>query len=151
MSPFSVRPWDEVGTTYYVVVAAGSPAPTSDDVKHLRAAPGSTALACGVFSVAEGFLNVTQHVQGVNVTEQPECAVAGFYGLDSTDSFYGLGTPPPYCAKCPKLDSQTAYDIYVVAEDDGGGSHSSTFQLNLSALCEIGGARQGCVARVKGC
>ena len=52
--------------------------------------------------------------------EQPECAVAGFYGLDSTDSFYGLGTPPPYCSLCPKLESQTAYDIYVVAEDDGG-------------------------------
>ena len=66
-----MRPWDEVGTTYYMVVAAGSPAPTSDDVKHLRAAAGSTALACGVFAVAEGFLNVTQHVQGVNVTVRP--------------------------------------------------------------------------------
>jgi len=32
----------------------------------------------------------------------------------------------------------------------GRGLHSSTFQLNLSALCVIGGARRGCVARVKG-
>ena len=29
--------------------------------------------------------------------------------------------------------------------------HSFTFQLNLSALYEIGGARRGWVARVKGC
>jgi hypothetical protein len=33
----------------------------------------------------------------------------------------------------------------------GRGLHSFTFQLNLSALYEIGGARKGCVARVKGC
>ena len=32
----------------------------------------------------------------------------------------------------------------------GRGLHSSTFQLNLSALYGIGGARMGCVARVKG-
>ena len=30
----------------------------------------------------------------------------------------------------------------------GRGLHSSTFQLNLSALCTIGGARRRCVARV---
>jgi hypothetical protein len=30
------------------------------------------------------------------------------------------------------------------------GLHSSTFQLNLSGFCGIGGARRGCVARVKG-
>jgi hypothetical protein len=33
---------------------------------------------------------------------------------------------------------------------DGRGLHSSTFQLNLSALYGIGGARRGYVARVKG-
>jgi hypothetical protein len=32
----------------------------------------------------------------------------------------------------------------------GRGSHSSTFQLNLSALYGIVGARRGCVAHVKG-
>jgi ubiquitin len=32
----------------------------------------------------------------------------------------------------------------------GKGLHSSTFQLNLSALYGIGGAPRGCVARVKG-
>jgi len=30
------------------------------------------------------------------------------------------------------------------------GLHSSTFQLNLSALYGIGGAHRGCVAHVKG-
>jgi len=30
------------------------------------------------------------------------------------------------------------------------GLHSSTFQLNLSALHGVGGARRGCVARVRG-
>jgi len=30
------------------------------------------------------------------------------------------------------------------------GLHSSTFHLNLSVVYGIGGARRGCVARVKG-
>jgi len=33
----------------------------------------------------------------------------------------------------------------------GRGLHSSTFQLNLSALYGIGGARRGCVAVLRGC
>jgi len=40
-----------------------------------------------------------------------------------------------------------AYNKYL---EDGRGLHSSTFQLNMSALYRIGGARRGCVARVKG-
>ena len=32
----------------------------------------------------------------------------------------------------------------------GRGLHSSTSQLNLSALCGIGGARRGCVVHVNG-
>ena len=32
----------------------------------------------------------------------------------------------------------------------GRGLHSSTFQLNLSALYGVGGAGRGCVARVEG-
>jgi len=35
-------------------------------------------------------------------------------------------------------------------EELGRGLHSSTFQLNLSALYGIGGARRGCVAHLKG-
>jgi len=36
------------------------------------------------------------------------------------------------------------------ARGAGKGLDSSTFQLNLSALYGIGGARRGCVARAKG-
>jgi len=32
----------------------------------------------------------------------------------------------------------------------GRGLHWSSFRLNLSATCGIGGAHRGCVARVKG-
>ena len=32
----------------------------------------------------------------------------------------------------------------------GKALHSSTYQLNLSASYDLGGARRGCVARVKG-
>jgi hypothetical protein len=35
-------------------------------------------------------------------------------------------------------------------EGGGRGLHSLTSQLNLSALCGIGGALRGCVAHVKG-
>ena len=38
----------------------------------------------------------------------------------------------------------------VLAANNGGrGLHSSTFQLNLSALYGIGGARRACVARTR--
>ena len=40
--------------------------------------------------------------------------------------------------------------LTLVRPAAGRGLHSSTFQLNLSALYGIGGARRGCVARVKG-
>jgi len=33
----------------------------------------------------------------------------------------------------------------------GRGLHSSTSQVNFSAVYGIGGARNGCVARVRGC
>jgi len=39
------------------------------------------------------------------------------------------------------------FDAYSVT---GRGLHSFTSQLNLSAFNGIGGARRGCVARVKG-
>jgi len=40
--------------------------------------------------------------------------------------------------------------LSMLEEAAGRGSHSSTFQLKLSALYGIGGARRGCVARVEG-
>jgi len=47
----------------------------------------------------------------------------------------GRGCPPLFLAPMEGL---------------GRGLHTSTFQLNLSAVHGIGGARRGCVARVKG-
>ena len=60
----------------------------------------------------------------------------------------------------PLAMGQYGGSVRIVLELEGGdgdervvggwGSHSSTFQLNLSALYRIGGAPSGCVARVKG-
>ena len=41
-------------------------------------------------------------------------------------------------------------EVDYVVPPYGRGLHSFTSQLNLSALFEIGGARRGCVALVKG-
>jgi hypothetical protein len=116
---------NEVGTTYYIVLPAGSPAPTAEDVRNLRAGEKDSGVeapvACGVWQQLEGYANFTERVQGVNVTERPECGDDSFYGLAAgSDDFYGLGAAPPFCSRCPKLDSQTAYDVWIVAEDDGG-------------------------------
>jgi hypothetical protein len=53
------------------------------------------------------------------------------------------------------VDSMPTEDIPPLTVEQinrmlGRGLHSSTLQLNLSALNEIGGARRGCVARVNG-
>jgi hypothetical protein len=51
----------------------------------------------------------------------------------------------------PRAAKLTVHDLGQRAANlELGALHSSTFQLNLSALYEIGGARRGCVARVKG-
>ena len=44
----------------------------------------------------------------------------------------------------------STWDHPAMDGDPGRGLHSSTFQLNLSALYGIGGVRRGCVARVHG-
>jgi hypothetical protein len=57
----------------------------------------------------------------------------------------------------PQPHEYTLLAGFAITTDDedgddigGRGLHSSTFQLNLSALYGIGGARRGCVARVEG-
>jgi hypothetical protein len=56
--------------------------------------------------------------------------------------------------KVLKLSSEVSeckpLGIGIFESPTGRGSHSSTLQLNLSAFYDIGGARDGCVARVKG-
>ena len=51
-----------------------------------------------------------------------------------------------YFQRALQLDPRCTYAHTLC----GRGLHSSTFRLNLSALYEIGDARRGCVARVKG-
>jgi hypothetical protein len=56
--------------------------------------------------------------------------------------------------KCKPLDSGRARRLRRVARfprwRGGRGLHSSTFRLNVSALCGIGGALGGCVGGVYG-
>jgi hypothetical protein len=59
----------------------------------------------------------------------------GFYGSVGADGVWAPG----------QSIRAVAYDSPI----PGRGLHSSTFQLNLSALYGIEGARRGCVARFK--
>ena len=48
-----------------------------------------------------------------------------------------------------QLDT-TGEEVVSLQSNPGGGSHSFTSQFNLSACSGIGGARRGCITRVKG-
>ena len=57
------------------------------------------------------------------------------------------------CTRPPTIITDTLSIVCyssAASRDEGRGLHSSTFQLNLSALYGIGGARGACVARIKG-
>ena len=120
---------DEVGIVYYVIVPAGSPAPTSANLRGHVAGEEDYAgemypAACGSIAVSATYANTTKTVQHAPVETYPECDFDfGFYGLGTPPpldgSFYGLGRGNVYCEVCPRLTSETAYDIYIVAEDDG--------------------------------
>ena len=49
-----------------------------------------------------------------------------------------------------QVAAEINHAVQVIRQTMGRGLHSSTFQLNLSALYGIGVARRNCVARVKG-
>jgi hypothetical protein len=55
--------------------------------------------------------------------------------------------PPAHAGASGDRDGVPMWTLEGV---EGRGLHSSTFQLNLSALYGTGGARRGCVARVWG-
>jgi len=119
---------NEAGTVYYVVVPTGSPAPTVEEIRNSRAAYDKEPNACGYVSVNAAFANRTGSVIGVDIAKRPDCQVEfDFYGLPKENpnkgKFYGLGLgddDEPYCSRCPLIDSETAYDVWIVAEDDGG-------------------------------
>ena len=123
----------EPGSVYYVVVEKGDSASiTAEDVRNLRGGAlgaARTVFACGAFDVAAAETNVT-----VTVAEDlSDASCAGFDGPDpSTDTIDGtshpglpalsagaLATNVPPCAICPVLKSDTEYDVFLVAEDDG--------------------------------
>ena len=59
-----------------------------------------------------------------NVTSQDNpdlCGDDAFYGLQLTDGLSG-GVAEPKCRRCPQLNNETTYDLYVVAEDDNGAT-----------------------------
>lgn len=120
---------DEPGTTYYVVVAKGeSQSITAADVRNLRGgAVGTqrTVVACGAWHQTEANANFTVVVE---TNTDASCASAGFTTGDNIPAGSGVPALPasgsmtdaPECYSCPKLESGTEYDVYIVAEDDGG-------------------------------
>ena len=94
---------NEPGTVYYHVVPKGETPASASSARSLAVSGGSTSSfnpkACGSFAVASANTNVT-HAVTTNTTSG--CA-------SSTD-----------CKVCPKLTSETEYDVWIVAEDDGG-------------------------------
>jgi hypothetical protein len=60
-----------------------------------------------------------------------------------------MGTSVGPCTKDRPASRKDGF-VDTLCAEAGRGLHSSTFQLNLSALYGIGGARTGCVARIKG-
>ncbi|XRB12629.1 hypothetical protein RI054_04g24650 [Pseudoscourfieldia marina] len=126
---------NEPGYAYFVVLAhdedrEGDDIPSNADVIALDARNNERVFACGIIPVPKAYTNYTFEVAK---SLDPDCLDdAGFYGLQNYpprkkalpgSAFYGLGLGyemEPYCSYCPYLKSETAYDVYIVAEDDGG-------------------------------
>mmetsp|Transcript_18574 Transcript_18574/g.60540 ORF Transcript_18574/g.60540 Transcript_18574/m.60540 type:complete len:2545 (+) Transcript_18574:110-7744(+) len=121
---------NEPGTAYFVMVPFGADPPTAADVRALSGPGGAAALACGIIQVDTAFSNRTYSVTGVDPANDPTCTPDGsttydaFYGISlaaggGSSAFYGLGDLP-FCYRCPLVQTELMYDVYVVAEDDGG-------------------------------
>lgn len=140
----------EPGSVYYVVVEKGdSPSITAADVRNLRGgAVGAarTVFACGAFDVAAADTNVTVTV----AKDLSDASCSGFTGPDPDSDVINVASHPglpalsagalatyvPQCATCPVLRSDTEYDVYIVAEDDGAHASPSaafTDARNLQA------------------
>ena len=104
---------------------------------HLR--PGDQ-----VWAKVEGY---RQGLTLVHFSAQPE----PFLSLKSTET---TSVSLKKCSRQAETWTSVSPWVQVVAchgaGPEGRGLHSSTFRLNFSALYGIGGARRGCVARVKG-
>ena len=129
---------DEQGTTYYVVVEKGdSSGITPDDVRNLRGgAVGATrtVVACGAFHVTAANTNATVTVDGSGASCVDIAAGATIQtatGIPALPAGGGAMTDEPICSSCPYLAPNTEYDVYIVAEDDGGhASPSGAYTLS---------------------
>ena len=129
---------NEIGFVYYVVLPKGATAPTAAKVRLMQNAAGvSTTGACGVFYIPSKDANVTETVISLSSAAAGACA-AETPGLaaPSLNPTTGVVTNPPFCNYCPQLSSATAYDVYVVAEDDGGHGIPNVANLNTPNLQE---------------
>ena len=103
---------DEQGYVYYVVVPKDTSAPTASTVKgYYEGTATMDAVACGRISVTSPSTNFTSAVDSVDYAVTTAC--------DTTPSTYYSNTGQVHCVQCPRLVSETAYDVWIVAEDNG--------------------------------
>ena len=103
---------DEQGYVYYVVVPKDTSAPTASTVKgYYEGTATADAVACGRISVTSPSTNFTSAVDSVDYAVTTAC--------DTTPSTYYSNTGQVHCVQCPRLVSETAYDVWIVAEDNG--------------------------------
>jgi hypothetical protein len=120
---------DERGAVYWMVTLAGLPPPSRAAVRALLGSGrgGRGALACGLLPVRP-FTSIRHAVRGVTHPHaNGSCGESDVFKsvpLDidvAEDGAVGsLGVASPLCERCPVIDSDTAYDVYVVAEDAAG-------------------------------
>ena len=104
---------DEVGTVYYVILPKDTSAPSHTDVKGYSAGTLTSAnvVACGEISVTSASANFTETVSSVDYAVTTSC--------DTNPATYQSNTGNVHCVACPRLVSETAYDVWIVAEDNG--------------------------------
>ena len=134
-----------MAVTYFVVVGKGeSSGITADDVRNLRGGivgAARTVVACGAFEQAVANTNATVTI-ATDLTNTTACS--GFTGIGDNDPIQShfpalvsggaSMTDAPQCQKCPILTPNTEYDVYIVAEDDGGHAFPSAAYVDAVNL-----------------
>ena len=103
---------DEPGYVYYIIVPKDTGSPSADSVKsYYDGSVTADAVVCGRIAVTSASTNFTSAVTSVDYAVTTAC--------DTTPSSYYSNTGQVHCVQCPRLVSETAYDVWLVAEDDG--------------------------------
>eukprot|EP00232_Nephroselmis_pyriformis_P023501 CAMPEP_0182864178 /NCGR_PEP_ID=MMETSP0034_2-20130328/7033_1 /TAXON_ID=156128 /ORGANISM="Nephroselmis pyriformis, Strain CCMP717" /LENGTH=1484 /DNA_ID=CAMNT_0024996427 /DNA_START=210 /DNA_END=4661 /DNA_ORIENTATION=+ len=139
---------NEVGTAYYVLLAANSTAPTTAEVVAGSAAGGGVSLACGSMSVPFSNAVVTRGVVGVpsdqcgTTTTTTIVESSDFYGLDGLTTVVETGTvmpTGPLCDACPLISASSMYDLYVVFSGASGSQLlPARVELTMGAVGAVG-------------